>query len=287
MFNIIGRKKVWFSISAIIILIGIGFMCVRGLNFGIDFRGGSQVTIEFGKTFNKAEVDGIVKKHSPNAITNTLEKTQLEIKAKAEELDSNKVKDIMADLKDKYKLTDTALKSQDEIGASVGDQLTKNAIKALIIAIIGMLLYVVIRFKFEYGVAAVISLIHDVLITMAVYAVFNIPINSSFIAAILTIIAYSMSDTVVIFDRIRENEKKKKGLPVAELANVSVNQTLTRSINTSMTTLIAITSVFIFVPTIRDFTLPLLIGIFSGAYSSIFIASPVWVLVKNRKKKSN
>lgn len=288
MLKIIDRTKVWFTISAILILIGIGFGIARGgLNFGIDFRGGTEVTIDFGKAVNKTEVDQIVKKYSPNAVTNTLENTQLEIKAKTNELDSAKVQSIMKDLKDKYKLADKALKSQDEIGASVGEQLTKNAVKALLIAIVGMLVYVIIRFRYEYAIAAVIALIHDVLITLAVYSVFNVPVNSAFIAGILTIIGYSMNDTVVIFDRIRENEKNKKSLGVAEVANLSVNQTLTRSINTSMTILIAITSVFIFVPTIRDFTFPLMIGIFSGAYSSIFIASPIWVIIRKRKQVAN
>lgn len=286
--KIVEKKKLWFSISGLIILIGIGFFIYRGgLNLGIDFKGGTEVIIQIDKSFKKEDVDQLIKKHAPNAVTNTVNNNQIQIRDKAEELNSAKVKDIMTDLKDKYKVDDKALVSQNEIGASVGKELTKNALIALTLAILGMLVYVAVRFKWDFGIAAIIALLHDVLITLSMYTIFNISVNSSFIAAILTIIGYSMNDTVVIFDRIRENLKSKRGSSPAEVANISIAATMSRSINTSLTTLIAIASVYVLVPSIRDFTFPLMVGIFSGAFSSIFIASPIWVMLKEWEAKKN
>lgn len=283
MLKIIERKKIWFSISILIILIGFGFMFTKGLNFGIDFKGGTQVVIQFGKEFDKKDVDVIVDKYSTEAITNTVDGTQLEIKAK--ELGTNQVSEMFNDIKQTYGLEDSALISQDEIGASVGDELTRNAIIALSIAVIGMLIYVAIRFEFSFGIAAIVALLHDVLITISVYAIFGIPINTPFIAAILTIVGYSINDTIVIFDRIRENRKKMRSASPNDIANKSIAQTMGRSINTTITTLITIVAVYAFVPTVRDFTFPLIIGILTGACSSIFIASPVWCMIKSRKNK--
>ncbi|MSR89844.1 protein translocase subunit SecF [Inconstantimicrobium porci] len=286
--KIVEKKKLWFSISGLIILIGIGFFIYRGgLNLGIDFKGGTEVIIQIDKSFKKEDADQLIKKHAPNAVTNTVNNNQIQIRDKAEELNSAKVKDIMTDVKDKYKVDDKALVSQNEIGASVGKELTKNALIALTLAILGMLVYVAVRFKWDFGIAAIIALLHDVLITLSMYTIFNISVNSSFIAAILTIIGYSMNDTVVIFDRIRENLKSKRGSSPAEVANISIAATMSRSINTSLTTLIAIASVYVLVPSIRDFTFPLMVGIFSGAFSSIFIASPIWVMLKEWEAKKN
>ncbi len=150
-----------------------------------------------------------------------------------------------------------------------------------------MLIYVGMRFEFRFGAAAILALVHDVLITLSVYAIFQIPVNSPFIAAILTIIGYSINDTIVIFDRIRENQKNMRRKSIEEVANISITQTMRRSINTSLTTLITIVCVYIFVPTVRDFSFPLIIGIATGTYSSIFIASPIWVLLKKKNKKVN
>jgi len=189
----------------------------------------------------------------------------------------------MNELKEKYALEDDALISQDEIGASVSSELTRNSLISLSIAVIAMLIYVAVRFEFKFGVSAIIALLHDILITVAIYAIFNVPVNTPFIVAILTIVGYSINDTIVIFDRIRENINKMRRSSPAEVANISVTQTMSRSINTTLTTLFTIIAVNVFVPSVREFTFPLIIGIACGAYSSIFIASPVWVMLKNRK----
>ncbi|QLY78411.1 protein translocase subunit SecF [Clostridium intestinale] len=282
MLKIIEKTKIWFSISLLVIVLGIGFMVYRGgLNFGIDFIGGSKVIIQMPDDFTKSEVDEIIKKYAEDAVTNTVNDTQLEVKAK--DFDSTKVSEMMNELKEKYALEDDALISQDEIGASVSSELTRNSLISLSIAVIAMLIYVAVRFEFKFGVSAIIALLHDILITVAIYAIFNVPVNTPFIVAILTIVGYSINDTIVIFDRIRENINKMRRSSPAEVANISVTQTMSRSINTTLTTLFTIIAVNVFVPSVREFTFPLIIGIACGAYSSIFIASPVWVMLKNRK----
>ena len=286
MFKIVEKSKIWFSISLAIILIGVVLMCTRVLNFGIDFIGGTKLVVELGDNFDKVEVDNIVKEYASDAVTKTVEGTQYEIKST--ELDETKTAELFDALKEKYTLDDSALVSETQIGPSVGKELSRNAIIAVLVACVAMLVYIAIRFEFTFGVAAIGALIHDVLITLSVYAIFDIPVNSSFIAAMLTIVGYSINDTIVVFDRIRENNHSMRRSNPAEIANKSINKTLARSINTSLTTLIIIGAVNVFVPTVREFSFPLLIGIAAGAYSSIFIASPIWVILKNKmnKKKS-
>lgn len=283
MVKIVEKKKIWFSISIAIIVVGMFFMAFKGLNIGIDFKGGSKVVLELGENFDKQEVDDIVKGYVGDAVTNTVDETQYQIKST--DLDSEKLETIIDDLKEKYSLEDDILVSQDEIGASIGKDLTEKSFTALAIAFIAMLIYIAIRFEFKSGVVALTALIHDVLITFSVYAIFNLTINSPFIAAILTIVGYSINATIVIFDRIRENEKKTRRKSTAEIANLSVNQTMKRSINTTLTTLFTIVSVYVFVPSVREFAFPIIVGIISGGYSSVLIAPSLWDVIKGRKKK--
>ncbi len=257
-----------------------------GLNYGIDFKGGTVVQINIGKDFKKEEVDQIVKKHTSDSVTNKVNNTQIEIRSNS--LTDEEINKLFSDVKSKYNLKDKDLVSQQRIGPSVGKELKRKALLALIIANIAMLIYVGIRFEFKFAVAAILGLVHDILITISIYAIFKLPVSSSFIAAILTIVGYSINDTIVIFDRIRENQKKMRRKPVSEIANISITETMTRSINTVLTTLFTIVAVYVFVPSIRDFAFPLIVGIISGCYSSIFIASPIWNLLKKSKvgKKS-
>lgn len=288
MLKIVEKKKIWFSISTIIILIGIGFMVFKGLNLGIDFAGGTSVVFEFGGDFNKAEVDEMVKDYAKAPLTNTINDTQYEVKSK--DFPNDKVTEFVKALKEKYDTMpeedSEIIVSQDEVGASIGKDLTKSSLIALAVAFVAMLIYIAIRFEFKFGIAALTALIHDVLITLSVYSIFNISVNSPFIAAILTIIGYSINATIVIFDRIRENRKANRRADVNELANKSISQTMARSINTTLTTLFTIVAVFIFVPSVREFSFPIIIGILSGTYSSIVIAPSVWTLLEKRMKKS-
>ena len=280
MLKIMEKTKLWFSISLIIIVIGIGFLCFRGLNFGIDFKGGTEVAIQLNENINKEDVDLIVKNYAPDASA-TIEDT-FQYKIKSADLDSDKVASIMTDLKNKYNLDDKALISQDEIGSSVGKELTQNSITSLLAAFVVMLIYIAIRFEFKFGLAALAATVHDILITVSVYAIFYVPVNTPFIAAILTIVGYSMNDTIVIFDRIRENSKKMRRAKSIEIADVSLTETIARSIYTSLATVVTIIALDILVPSVRTFTFPLIVGIISGAYSSICIASPIWVYLKDK-----
>lgn len=286
MLKIIEKTKVWFSISAIVIIVGMFFLVKDGLNYGIDFKGGTVVQINIGKDFNKEDVDKIVKNHTSDYVTNKVNNTQIEIRSNS--LTDEEINKLFSDVKAKYKLKDKDLVSQQRIGPSVGKELKRKALLALLIANIAMLIYVGVRFEFRFGLAAILGLVHDILVTISVYAIFKLPLNLSFIAAVLTIVGYSINDTIVIFDRIRENQKKMRRKDVAEIANISITQTMSRSINTVLTTLFTIVAVYVFVPSIRDFAFPLIVGIITGCYSSIFISSPLWVIFKNSKlgKKS-
>lgn len=278
----IEKTKIWFTLSSIIIIIGLGCIAFRGLNFGIDFKGGSEVTIQMKDEVNKEEVDNITKKHVEDLVSNVVEGNQYEIKSSS--LDSTKLGELVNELKTTYSLDENPIVSQNEIGASIGDELKQNSIISLGIALVAMLIYIAIRFEFKFGLASVVALFHDVLITLSVYAIFNITVNTPFIAAILTIVGYSMNDTIVIFDRIRENSKSLRRKSVIEVADISLSQTIARSINTTVATLLTICAINIFVPSVREFAFPLVVGIAAGAYSSIFIASPIWVMLKKGKK---
>lgn len=286
-FKIIEKSKLWFIISLVIMITGLAFFIKDGLNYGIDFKGGTLVQINMKQDFNKQDVEKIITKYANDYTTNTAvnEKGETQLEIRSNSLEEDEIQPLFKDIKDKYKLEDKDLISQQTIGPAVGQELRQKAILAFVLANVAMLIYVAIRFEFRFGAAAILAIVHDILITISVYAIFQIPINSSFIAAILTIAGYSINDTIVIFDRIRENVKKMRRVDSKEVANISIAQTMSRSVNTTLTTLITIISVYIFVPSVREFAFPLTIGIACGAYSSIFIASPLWVIFKNRKIK--
>lgn len=283
MYKIVEKTKIWFAVSIIVILIGLVSFGMKGLNYGIDFKGGTVVSINIGKDFNVDEVRDIAAKYDTSAQVQKVEGNEVTIRS--DKFTDKQIADLFKDIKTKYTLQDTALLSTDRIGPSVGQELRHAAVLSMLVATLGILIYVSFRFELRTGIAAIISLLHDLLITFAVYAFFQIPVNSSFIAALLTILGYSINDTIVVFDRIRENRRVGHFKDYKTLVNASLTQTMSRSINTVLTVLITITCVYIFgVPAIREFAFPLIIGIASGCYSSIFIASPLWVVLERNKK---
>lgn len=292
MLKIVEKSKLWGAISLAIILVGLFFTFTRGLNFGIDFKGGTVVNIDFNKEMSKqdeSDINEIISKYCQLDDTELrpMNKTEIEITFKEGSIDKAKIGALHKEIKEKFSLKDDYLMNEDNKGASVSGELTRKAWIAIVTATIAMLIYITFRFKLSFGLAAVVALLHDILITLSVYAIFDIKINAPFIAAMLTILGYSINDTIVVFDRIRENIKLERKTPLADLANKSISQTLSRSINTSVSTLITILMLFILVPAIRAFTIPLIVGVLSGSYSSIFIASPVWVsFTKILKKKT-
>lgn len=284
-YKIIEKRKIWFTISLIVIVIGIFTMATKGLEYGLDFKGGTIVEINLGSNFNKEDVDSIIKKYSKDFQSTKSDNKSITIKSTS--LSSDNVNNIVKDVKAKYKKS--SLTNQENIGAVIGKETRVKAIQAVIVAIIAMFIYIGIRFELSYGIAAMISLVHNILVMLSVYAIFRISINTNFIAATLTVMGYSVHDTIVVFDRIRENHKYMRGQEPEMVADASVTQTLARSINTVLTVVITLASVYVLVPSIRIFSEPILIGVITGCYSSICIASPCWVIIKkrmiNRKKR--
>lgn len=276
------RNK-FFIASILVIGIGLGTGIVRGPNMGIDFAGGTQVTISFGdKAINKPEVDNLLKKYDESIVTSVNDGNTLEVRS--QHLDTIKFDPVIEELKTQYGLTDASVQSIDEIGAAIGSEQTKKAVFASVLSVLAILAYVAVRFNFSLGVGAIVALVHDVLFTLAMYFLFRIPINSPFIAAILTIIGYSINDTVVIFDRIRENLGMRGSRNLEDVTDKSISQTMVRTINTSLTVFIILILMYFLVPQIREFTLPLLLGVISGVYSTVFIASPIYVMIENKLK---
>ncbi|CDF58331.1 protein translocase subunit SecF [Thermobrachium celere] len=285
MLKVIERAKVWFAISLTIIIVGMVAWAVKGLNLGIDFKGGTVVTIKMNSEPNNdvlEEIRKISAKYDSSAQVQKVGTDEVTIRGNS--ITDEQIPKLYKEIKDKYNLKDANPRQTDRIGPSIGKELRRNAIYSSLAAVVLMLIYISLRFEFKFGVAAVIALIHDVLVTITVYVLLQIPVNSSFVAAILTVLGYSINDTIVVFDRIRENNKKHAFATKRELVNASITQTLTRSINTVLTTLFTITALYLVgVTSVKDFALPLIIGILSGTYSSIFIASPIWYYWTERK----
>lgn len=288
--NVMGYKKIWFGISLTLLAIGLVFLLINGgLNLGMDFTGGSSIHANIGKTFEVSEIRDIMNKYDPSAtITHAGQnKDQVIIRTKIS-FDNEKRIEIMKAFSDKYSIEAKDI-SFESIGPTVGKELAMQSLTALLLAFLGIMIYVSFRFEWRFGLASLTALIHDVLIMVAAYAVLQIPVNSTFIAALLTIIGYSINATIVIFDKIRENIKSERSrkMDYDSIVNVAVNQTLTRSINTSLTTLITIFALyFLGVPAIKDIAFPMIVGVLSGCYSSVLLASPLWVALRRRFKVS-
>lgn len=280
--QIVEKSKIWFAFSLILIAISIGSLFINGLNFGIDFIGGTIVTIELNTPFETSDAKALIEEYDSSAdVTYAGEaKTQVIISTK-KDLSTDDRQALFAKFQEKYNLEDTDLLSIDTVSPSIGAEMANSAMIAAVVAVLLMLVYITFRFEFMFGLAAVVALIHDLIIVLGVYSIFQIQVNSPLIAALLTILGYSINDTIVVFDRIRENRPKFGKYEFASLVDTSVSQTLRRSINTSFTTLLAIGALYVFgVPAVQDFALPLMVGIVCGTYSSIFVAGTLWCKIK-------
>ncbi|MBP8866086.1 MAG: protein translocase subunit SecF [Acetobacterium sp.] len=280
--QVVEKSKIWFAFSLILIAISIGSLFINGLNFGIDFIGGTIVTIELNTPFETSDAKALIEEFDSSAdVTYAGEaKTQVIISTK-KDLSTEERQALFSKFQEKYNLADTDLLSIDTVSPSIGEEMANSAMIAAVVAVLLMLVYITFRFEFMFGLAAIIALVHDLIIVLGVYSIFQIQVNSPLIAALLTILGYSINDTIVVFDRIRENRPKFGKYDFASLVDTSVSQTLRRSINTSFTTLLAISALYIFgVPAVQDFALPLIVGIVCGTYSSIFVASTLWCKFK-------
>ncbi len=285
MFNIIEKKKIFFAIPCIIILAGIiCFFAFGGLNADIDFTGGTAMELGLGKEYNENEIRDAIAKVKDVNVSSVQSSGKDAALVKTTELTHDKLVEVQNALNDAF--PNLTIKSTDSVSATMGGEMWWNSFKAIILAVILMLAYIWFRFELHSGIAAVVALCHDVLIILAIYAIFRLPINTSFIAAILTILGYSINATIVIFDRIRENLKLSKKDSFAVTVNNSIWQTVARSINTSGTTLVTLICLYIFgVESIKQFALPLIIGVLCGTYSSVFLSGAFWVILRGKKSK--
>ncbi len=288
MFKIVEKFKIFAPISLAIILIGAIFFGINGgFSMDVDFAGGMSMDIEMGKDVDLDELEKFVIENTPDGVNPTAQRSDgTVVVIKTTPVESEVRDALQTAIIEKYELPEGAILQVENVTATVGDELETQALTATLIAAILMLIYITIRFEMRTGLAAVICLIHDILIMFSVYAIFRIPVNSNFIAAILTIVGYSINNTIVVFDRVRENYAKNKRAPFAETVDMSVKQTLGRSINTTVTTLLPVVMLYIVgVESIRQFTIPLMVGLLAGTYSSVLLAGPIWAFLKKAQKK--
>lgn len=288
--DFISRRRLWYTISLIIIGIGVLSMLIQGLNLGIDFTGGTILDYKFDEDANVTveeireilsdmnlnQSSSVVKSDDPyNGILIRTVSLQPEQEAK-----------IIEAIQAKY--PNVEMMRTEQVGPSIGKELRYKALLALLVASLAIVAYISVRFQFKYAVAAIVALLHDVAIVLSIFSIFQFEINTPFVAAILTIVGYSINDTIVIFDRVRENVKFMRKKPLQEICNKAVLDTLPRSINTSLTTLMTVLAILILGGTsIQVFMVALLIGILSGTYSSIFVAAPLLVTWKDWVSKAD
>ena len=293
--NIIKNRYIYIAISIIIIAIGFGFMLYNNsqgkgfFNYDIQFTGGSSIEISSnGKEINNDGINNILK----DSIN--IDNAQIQIIGNGESviiktrlLSQDERTTLIDAICNEYSLTEDDFSVRD-ISATISNEMKRTSFLAILVSCIAMLIYVSFRFKnFKIGASAIIALLHDALVLVSFYAIFRIPLNDSFIVAILTILGYSINATIVIFDRIRENKGKNSKVD-AELINNGINESLRRSIFTSLTTFFTVISLYIFgVESVKIFALPIAIGIVCGTYSSIFIAGSIWYILDNIKTKNS
>ena len=291
-FDIAGHRRIFFLISLILIIPGFICMGVRGFNFGIDFTGGTIIDLHFEHPVTLADIRTSLAKYDLDNSTIQLSGTEAGVESsenamiRTVDLEENQRKEVMAALA--QDVGPYTVLREEKVGATIGGELITNAVLALVISWALIILYVAYRFEWRFGVSAVLALVHDIIIVLAVFSLTQRQIDSSFIAALLTIVGYSINDTIVIFDRIRENLKLhfRRGGDINELVNRSIYQTLTRSLYTVFTVLFTTFALYYFGgETTKDFAFALLVGFASGCYSSIFIASQIWIELKNRTER--
>jgi preprotein translocase SecF subunit len=293
--NITKNKYKFLIIPAIIIVAGIiMFFVSNGFNYDIEFQGGMRMQVDLGQTFSNDDISALVKDSAgiSSAVIQSsgVEGTRVVLKIPAKEngnevnLDEARDK-IFNAMKEKYNLSDENLVSVGSASANFGLQVQQKTLLYTLIALLCILVYIAIRFEWRSAVMAIIGLAINILVMMAVYVIFQIPLNTTFIAAMLTVVGYSINNTIVVFDRIRENMKRIKGQTIFEVVDGSVTESMGRTINTTITTLITIVLLyFIGVDKIKEFAFPLIIGVLAGAYTSIFVASPFWASWKETNR---
>lgn len=288
MFSIVKNYKIFFSITIIFLLIGFGSIVTRGFNLGIDFTGGSIVDLTFENPVNVAQVRDVLKEHDMGNSIIQLENSDGKTEANSVLIRTGVVEDteLRATMNDlQSKLGNYQIQRVEQVGATIGSELVQQAAMAIVLSWVLMIAYITFRFEFKFAIAAIIALIIDVLVVLSYFSLFQMEMDSSFVAALLTVVGYSVNGTIVIFDRIRENLKiHRRSESLGEMVDNSIWQCMTRTIYTVATSLFAIVSIFLFGgETIHNFSFAMLVGFASGAYTSIFLAGPMWMFLKNKK----
>lgn len=299
MFKFYKNRHIFFGISILIVVAGIVASLVFGVNLDIEFKGGSILKYSFVGDINLNDAENVIGdaigQNVSCQITSSIadDSTDLVVNVSGDEaLSPEGMAKLIAALQEKYPENNFEFQNADLVSPFIGRELLQNGIIAILIASALIVIYVWIRFRSmsgpSAGVMALVALLHDILIAFFVFVFVRAPINESLVAVVLTILGFSINDTIVIYDRIRENEKLTKGkMPLADLVDLSINQSLTRSINTSLCTFGAILVAYVFaviygIDSIKEFALPMMIGVISGTYSTIFLAGPLWVMWKTR-----
>ena len=279
--------KIFNLISLSLVILSILLLFFKGLNFGVDFKGGT--LIELRANNQSINVTSLRQSFSKMNLGDFNVKTfgndnDFLIKIEKKDTSANAIEIIKKDLTSSIDGSFT-FRRVENVGPKVSAELLKSGIIAIALSLAAMLFYIWIRFEWQFSLGAILALFHDVIITLGLFSLFNLEINLSIVAAVLTIVGYSMNDTVVIYDRVRENLRKFSDIKIFELTNISINETLSRTIITSITTLLALVSIYLFGGEIlKGFSLAMIMGVVFGTYSSIYIANPILVKLRVSQK---
>ncbi|MGL5521504.1 MAG: protein translocase subunit SecF [Cetobacterium sp.] len=289
--EVIKHSKKWITLSTISFIIFLGMFLVKGLNYGIDFTGGSLIQLNYTNNITLTDINKELDELAVEIpqLSSTARKVQVSqadnnVIIRTAEMSDKETERLLTNLQT---LGDYKLERAEKVGATIGEELKTSAIYALTIGGLLIVLYITMRYEFKFAIAGILTLLHDVTAALGVIALLGYEVDTPFIAAILTILGYSINDTIIIYDRIRESLRKKSDLTFGEVLNKSLNQVLVRSINTSVTTLLALVAILVFGgDSLRTFTTTLLVGIGVGTYSSIYISTPlVYLFEKKRDDK--
>lgn len=289
-FNFMRYGKATLAVSAVLVMLSLLSLGVRGLNLGIDFTGGTLIERQLGRAATADEVRQVLSGADladldvAGAVIQPLDNPR-DVLIRTRPLSSAEIERVDAALAAAFGGVEVL--RTELVGPVIGAELLRRALLAVALASIGILIYVSVRFQFKFAVAAVAALLHDAIIATGVVSALGVEVNSPFIAAILTVVGYSLNATIVIFDRVRENLQRGKEKSLVELLNRSLNETLARTIHTTATTLLVLVTLFVFGgSTLRDFILVLLVGLTVGTYSSLMVANPLWWLLKEREERA-
>lgn len=286
--EVIKHSKKWITLSTISFIIFLGMFLVKGLNYGIDFTGGSLIQLNYTNNITLTDINKELDELAVEIpqLSSTARKVQVSqadnnVIIRTAEMSDKETEKLLTNLQT---LGDYKLERAEKVGATIGEELKTSAIYALTIGGLLIVLYITMRYEFKFAIAGILTLLHDVTAALGVIALLGYEVDTPFIAAILTILGYSINDTIIIYDRIRESLRKKSDLTFGEVLNKSLNQVLVRSINTSVTTLLALVAILVFGgDSLRTFTTTLLVGIGVGTYSSIYISTPLVCLFEKKR----